>query len=124
MQSNPSEEAKQPSDNVLPPSSGKSKPSAKGRKKGIFGRSERNRKTDRNTKRVRVEKGGKQVDINSLCSVCRTKNSGLVAMCLRCGHGGHLRHIQEWFGSHESKPRKCAVASCHCECVFEEESVL
>lgn len=63
----------------------------------------------------------KDSDVNSFCSVCRAKNQGLVAMCLRCGHGGHLRHIQEWFGDlRGNENRHCAIATCECHCVFVE----
>lgn len=56
-------------------------------------------------------------DVNSFCSVCHSRNGGLVAMCLRCGHGGHLRHVKEWFGE---EGRKCAIPMCTCRCVFAE----
>lgn len=58
--------------------------------------------------------------VNSFCSVCRAKNQGLVAMCLRCGHGGHLRHIQEWFKERQGKENRCAIATCNCKCIFSE----
>lgn len=56
-------------------------------------------------------------EVNSFCSVCHSRNGGLVAMCLRCGHGGHLRHVREWFAE---KGRKCAIPMCSCHCVFAE----
>ena len=56
-------------------------------------------------------------EVNSFCSVCHSRNGGLVAMCLRCGHGGHLRHVREWFGE---KGAKCAIPMCSCCCVFAE----
>lgn len=63
----------------------------------------------------------KDSNVNSFCSVCRAKNQGLVAMCLRCGHGGHLKHIQEWFGDlRGNENRHCAIATCECHCVFVE----
>ena len=88
------------------------------------GKAERNENSDSRFLKIRAEKGGKYVDIYSLCSVCKTKNSGLVAMCLRCGHGGHLRHVQEWFAREDGEEeRKCAVTSCQCHCVFERDFV-
>ena len=68
---------------------------------------------------VKMEKS-KDSNVNSFCSVCRAKNQGLVAMCLRCGHGGHLKHIQEWFGNERNQEKHCAIASCTCHCVFSE----
>ena len=64
---------------------------------------------------TRSRRGDRQAEVNSFCSVCHMKNQGLVAMCLRCGHGGHLVHIQEWFGTEN---QKCAVPTCDCCCVF------
>ena len=88
------------------------------------GKQEKSDKSDNRFSIVRAEKGGKYVDIYTLCSVCKTKNSGLVAMCLRCGHGGHLKHVQEWFANANSEEgRKCAVTSCQCHCVFERDFV-
>ena len=31
------------------------------------------------------------------CSVCRMPVIGLASSCLRCNHGGHTVHIQQWF---------------------------
>ena len=88
------------------------------------GKTEKNENSDGRFMKVRAEKGGKYIDIYSLCSVCKTKNSGLVAMCLRCGHGGHLRHVQEWFAREDGEEgRRCAVTSCQCHCVFERDFV-
>lgn len=64
---------------------------------------------------TRSRRGNHNADVNSFCSVCHNKNQGLVAMCLRCGHGGHLLHIQEWFGTEN---RKCAIPTCNCCCIF------
>lgn len=71
--------------------------------------------TKRENEITRSRRGERQAEVNSFCSVCHMKNQGLVAMCLRCGHGGHLVHIQEWFGVEN---RTCAVPTCDCCCVF------
>ena len=59
-------------------------------------------------------------EVNSFCSVCHSRNGGLVAMCLRCGHGGHLRHVREWFAE---RGRKCAIPMCSCCCEFAENAM-
>ena len=35
------------------------------------------------------------------CVVCRTgcRPFDLISMCVKCGHGGHLDHLQSWFSS-------------------------
>lgn len=35
--------------------------------------------------------------------------------CMKCKHGGHAHHIQEWFGSHTV----CPVSNCSCKCEFD-----
>jgi hypothetical protein len=35
--------------------------------------------------------------------------------CMRCKHGGHAHHLQEWFGSHSV----CPVSNCSCKCQFD-----
>lgn len=73
---------------------------------------------------ARSRRGDRQAEIHSYCSVCHAKNQGLVAMCLHCGHGGHLRHIQEWFGSLDGTGgQKCAIPTCICHCVFQSNEL-
>ena len=79
------------------------------------GEAGRNKAMDAGVPRSRME--------TSFCSVCQAKNQGLVAMCLRCGHGGHLKHIREWFSDDvNNRRRKCAIVTCQCHCVFVEEN--
>ena len=60
--------------------------------------------------------------VNSFCAVCKAKNTGMVMMCLRCGHGGHMKHIRQWFSDDVNNcNRKCAISTCSCHCVFKEE---
>lgn len=88
----------------------------RGERKGKRGgRHLRNKAMDAGVPRSRME--------TSFCSVCQAKNQGLVAMCLRCGHGGHLKHIREWFSDDvNNRRRKCAIVTCQCHCVFVEEN--
>lgn len=98
-----------------------SPPRKKGERRGRHGPKHlRNKEIDTGMARSNQESG--ESNVNSFCSVCQTKNQGMMMMCLRCGHGGHLRHIREWFSDdvHNWK-RKCAIATCTCHCVFKEE---
>jgi hypothetical protein len=35
--------------------------------------------------------------------------------CVKCGHGGHSKHVLEWFEGHNA----CAVSGCGCKCRVE-----
>ncbi|KAI9280612.1 hypothetical protein BC943DRAFT_348082 [Umbelopsis sp. AD052] len=50
------------------------------------------------------------------CCICHTLVHGLVNFCIRCGHGGHSRHIKEWFVDmqHDVCP-----TGCGCRCLYE-----
>lgn len=48
---------------------------------------------------------------SSICSYCRGVVRGLYAVCPTCYHGGHLKHMQEWFESNS----KCPVCGHLCE---------
>ncbi|KAG8345256.1 hypothetical protein TRVL_03920 [Trypanosoma vivax] len=57
------------------------------------------------------------------CSVCAAHvlprpqhATDSYAWCAVCGHGGHARHLLEWFSSH----RTCAADGCSCHCVQGE----
>ncbi|CAB4010843.1 Hypothetical predicted protein [Paramuricea clavata] len=41
------------------------------------------------------------------CSICNTTVRGLLAWCQGCGHGGHLRHIKDWFKKYRNCPTGC-----------------
>lgn len=89
-------------------------------KQAVKAQTSRKKRTGKADLDMKMSKS-KDSDVHSFCSVCRAKNQGLVAMCLRCGHGGHLEHIQKWFGNmNDCKNHKCAIPSCKCHCVFVE----
>ncbi|KAJ3121052.1 hypothetical protein HK100_012546 [Physocladia obscura] len=53
------------------------------------------------------------------CSICRIPCRGLLSSCIKCGHGGHLKHMENWFcipGGPSA--RECAVGGCGCKCVL------
>ncbi len=41
------------------------------------------------------------------CSVCHKLVKGLYAWCQGCGHGGHVRHMDEWFQRNAACPVGC-----------------
>ncbi|GLV45719.1 WD repeat domain 59 [Carabus blaptoides fortunei] len=45
------------------------------------------------------------------CVLCHVSVRGSANFCLVCGHGGHTRHLQEWFTENEVCPTGCG---CHC----------
>ncbi|CAO3596860.1 unnamed protein product [Absidia cylindrospora] len=45
------------------------------------------------------------------CSICHQLVKGLVNFCIKCRHGGHSRHIKEWFQAEDVCPTGCG---CHC----------
>ncbi|KAL7753295.1 hypothetical protein RI367_001070 [Sorochytrium milnesiophthora] len=48
------------------------------------------------------------------CEICHLHVRGLALFCPNCGHGGHDRHLQEWFGAAGNKV--CPVGGCGCRC--------
>jgi len=52
--------------------------------------------------------------IGPRCVWCGLLVKGHAIICLSCGHGGHLLHMQEWF---ENESDDCAAPSCGCECL-------
>lgn len=46
------------------------------------------------------------------CVICRVPVRGMAVFCLSCGHGGHLRHVQQWF-----EVRSTCPAGCNCQCI-------
>ena len=59
------------------------------------------------------EKGGK-----APCPVCDTPcaRGGLLALCLRCGHGGHLGCLRGVWGA-EGVGGYCVAGGCGCACL-------
>ncbi|CAN0240543.1 unnamed protein product, partial [Phaeothamnion confervicola] len=43
----------------------------------------------------------------SRCALCQGPVRGLYVWCLGCGHGGHLSHMQQWFGYQSVCPTGC-----------------
>lgn len=48
------------------------------------------------------------------CSICRLSVRGLGMVCINCGHGGHTKHITDWFVKY-----KCCPLGCGCNCIFD-----
>lgn len=53
-----------------------------------------------------------------ICVICRLPVRGLTNMCLRCNHGGHALHMQDWFAFNETCPRGCG-----CVCITRRRKV-
>ncbi|KER24863.1 hypothetical protein T265_14328, partial [Opisthorchis viverrini] len=54
------------------------------------------------------------------CSVCRIQAKGLVFICPKCHHGGHMDHLFQWFStrSNDGCSRQCPSINCACSCAF------
>ncbi|PPS98130.1 WD40/YVTN/Zinc finger containing protein; RING/FYVE/PHD-type domain containing protein [Cryptosporidium hominis] len=50
------------------------------------------------------------------CSICLEPVFGLYTRCLSCKHGGHIKHIKDWFEDRTI----CPMVNCKCKCVLEE----
>lgn len=50
------------------------------------------------------------------CCICHTLVRGLVNFCIHCGHGGHSKHIKEWFVDMQ---RDVCPTGCGCRCLYE-----
>ncbi|KAH8583434.1 WD40 repeat and RING finger domain-containing [Cryptosporidium sp. chipmunk genotype I] len=50
------------------------------------------------------------------CSICLEPVFGLYTRCLKCKHGGHIKHINDWF----KEKTVCPMVDCKCKCVPEE----
>ncbi|CAH8458433.1 unnamed protein product [Heterobilharzia americana] len=53
-----------------------------------------------------------------ICSICRNTSRGLVLICPRCNHGGHVNHIYTWFNSINVNNfrKQCPFINCDCFC--------
>lgn len=51
------------------------------------------------------------------CSLCDLTVRGLVSICEVCGHGGHLKCLQEWFSNHDQCP-----SGCGCSCILPNDA--
>jgi hypothetical protein len=47
------------------------------------------------------------------CVICRQTVHGMYISCMKCGHGGHMVHMQEWFADNLSCP-----SGCQCICMY------
>ena len=45
------------------------------------------------------------------CMVCEKQVRGVLVVCPKCEHGGHLKHVKGWFLNHET----CPLCDCRCE---------
>ncbi|KAK6185511.1 hypothetical protein SNE40_007729 [Patella caerulea] len=52
------------------------------------------------------------------CSICRTGVRGASNFCLACGHGGHTKHILDWF----EKETECPTG-CGCNCLSKNPMI-
>ena len=50
-------------------------------------------------------------NVNS-CAICNLPVTKLLFVCTRCGHGGHMHHIADWFKKHRTCP-----SGCGCSCL-------
>jgi Zinc-ribbon, C4HC2 type len=47
------------------------------------------------------------------CAICENAIRGLFTVCDKCGHGGHVNHVSEWFRTNESCPTGCGCKCRH-----------
>jgi len=59
-----------------------------------------------------------------ICSICLQPVLGQHFLCAICGHGGHLRHMHEWFSLEEFKHRFCPEKDCTCRCIIKQQELL
>ena len=59
-----------------------------------------------------------------ICSICSKPVLGQHFLCAVCGHGGHLRHMHEWFSSDEFKHKFCPEKNCSCQCILKQRDLL
>lgn len=51
------------------------------------------------------------------CVVCRVVARGIVALCPTCNHGGHVKHISEWFAHCVVNRKLCTCPAPDCDCI-------
>lgn len=52
------------------------------------------------------------------CSICDVPVRGLFTYCEICKHGGHLRHLVDWFATNSFCP-----TGCGCQCKFRNQEI-
>ncbi|OTF72872.1 WD repeat-containing protein 59-like protein, partial [Euroglyphus maynei] len=45
--------------------------------------------------------------ISLICTICRLPVKGATNHCMKCGHGGHTNHMNDWFQKHDECPSGC-----------------
>lgn len=55
----------------------------------------------------------------SKCAICHLPPKGVACFCYICGHGGHTKHMQEWFLIESECPQGCG-----CPCIASGGLVL
>nr|XP_027201806.1 GATOR complex protein WDR59-like [Dermatophagoides pteronyssinus] len=50
--------------------------------------------------------------ISLICTICRLPVKGATNHCMKCGHGGHAKHMNDWFQEHDQCP-----SGCGCVCL-------
>ena len=50
------------------------------------------------------------------CCFCHILVKGLVNFCVHCGHGGHSKHMEDWFVTNE---QVYCMTGCGCKCALE-----
>lgn len=55
---------------------------------------------------------GKCRALVSQCALCLQPVRGVYVWCPGCGHGGHVKHLQEWFKTNKECPTGCGH-KCH-----------
>ncbi|XP_015789325.1 GATOR complex protein WDR59 isoform X2 [Tetranychus urticae] len=56
--------------------------------------------------------------LNLNCSLCNISVRGIVSFCQVCGHGGHAKHMFNWFTNNDNCP-----TGCGCKCILEEKNI-
>lgn len=54
--------------------------------------------------------------IDNLTFVASTKYGNWFSWCQSCKHGGHIRHLVEWFRDHQ----ECPFLHCQCACLTKD----
>lgn len=52
------------------------------------------------------------------CIVCHISVRGLANCCVSCGHGGHTKHLKEWF-----ETKNLCPTGCGCKCLIDSRGI-
>jgi hypothetical protein len=52
------------------------------------------------------------------CIICHVSVRGSANCCIVCGHGGHTKHLKQWF-----EKRDVCPSGCGCRCLIETASI-